>query len=57
MSTSFPHLMSPGRIGSMTLRNRIIMSPMGSNLAEPDGFCGERIARYYAARAEGGVLR
>ncbi|MFS2216602.1 FAD-dependent oxidoreductase [Telluria sp. Tellsp104] len=55
MSTSFPHLMSEGRIGSMTLRNRIIMSPMGSNLAEPDGFCGERIARYYAARAEGGA--
>jgi 2,4-dienoyl-CoA reductase-like NADH-dependent reductase (Old Yellow Enzyme family)/NADPH-dependent 2,4-dienoyl-CoA reductase/sulfur reductase-like enzyme len=55
MSRSYPHLMSAGRIGSMTLKNRIIMSPMGSNLAEADGFCGERIARYYAARAEGGA--
>lgn len=55
MSTAFPHLMSPGRIGSMALKNRIIMSPMGSNLAEPEGYCGERIARYYATRAKGGA--
>jgi len=55
MSASFAHLLAPGRIGSMPLRNRIIMSPMGSNLAEADGFCGERIASYYAARAKGGA--
>lgn len=55
MSNAFSHIMSPGRIGSMTLRNRIFMSPMGSNLAEPDGFCGQRIASYYAARAKGGA--
>ncbi|AJP56811.1 hypothetical protein UC34_07025 [Pandoraea vervacti] len=55
MSKSFSHLLSPGRIGSMELRNRIFMSPMGSNLAEPDGFCGDRLAQYYAARAKGGA--
>jgi 2,4-dienoyl-CoA reductase-like NADH-dependent reductase (Old Yellow Enzyme family)/NADH dehydrogenase FAD-containing subunit len=55
MSTSFSNLLAPGRIGSMQLRNRIFMSPMGSNLAEPDGFCGERLAQYYAARAKGGA--
>ena len=55
MSASFSHLLAPGRIGTMTLRNRILMSPMGSNLAEEDGFCGDRIARYYEARAEGGA--
>ncbi|NLP64855.1 FAD-dependent oxidoreductase [Paraburkholderia sacchari] len=55
MTTSFNHLLAPGQIGSMKLRNRILMSPMGSNLAEPDGYCGERIARYYAARAKGGA--
>jgi 2,4-dienoyl-CoA reductase-like NADH-dependent reductase (Old Yellow Enzyme family)/NADPH-dependent 2,4-dienoyl-CoA reductase/sulfur reductase-like enzyme len=55
MTASFPHLLAEGRIGSMTLRNRIIMSPMGSNLAEDDGFCGERIAAYYGARAAGGA--
>jgi 2,4-dienoyl-CoA reductase-like NADH-dependent reductase (Old Yellow Enzyme family)/thioredoxin reductase len=55
MSASYSHLLAPGHIGTMALRNRILMSPMGSNLAEEDGFCGERIARYYEARAEGGA--
>src|SRR5262245_8966597 len=51
----YTHILAPGRIGNMALRNRIFMSPMGSNLAEEDGFCGERIAKYYEARAEGGA--
>lgn len=55
MASSFTHLLSSGRIGSLHLRNRIIMSPMGSNLAEDDGYSGERIAQYYAARAAGGA--
>ncbi len=53
--SSFDHLLSPGRIGGMTLRNRIFMSPMGSNTADPEGYCGERLRKYYAARAEGGA--
>lgn len=52
---SFRHLLAPGRIGSLELRNRIVMSPMGSNLAERDGHLGERIKRYYEERARGGV--
>jgi len=48
-------LLAPGRIGTLELRNRICMSPMGSNLAESDGHCGERIQRYYEARAAGGA--
>lgn len=55
MSGSYRHLLAGGRIGTLQLRNRIFMSPMGSNLAEEDGYCGERIARYYEARAEGGA--
>jgi len=51
----FRHLLAPGRIGSLELRNRIVMSPMGSNLAESDGHLGERIKRYYEERARGGV--
>jgi 2,4-dienoyl-CoA reductase (NADPH2) len=31
------------------------MTPMGSNLAERDGHCGERIQAYYEARARGGA--
>ena len=53
--TTFPQLLAPGRIGSLTVRNRIIMAPMGSNYAEADGQCGERIQAYYEARARGGA--
>ena len=49
------HLLQPGRIGKLQLRNRIIMAPMGSNFAESDGTCGERIQAYYEARAAGGA--
>jgi 2,4-dienoyl-CoA reductase (NADPH2) len=52
---SYEHLLSPGRIGALETRNRIVMSPMGSNLAEPDGSMGERISAYYEARARGGA--
>lgn len=49
------HLMAPGRIGRLELRNRIFMSPMGSNTADEDGYCGERLRQYYEARAKGGA--
>ena len=52
---SFDHLLAPGRIGPIELRNRIIMSAMGTNLAERDGHAGERLQRYYEERARGGV--
>jgi len=51
----FAHLLAPGRIGGMTLRNRIFMSPMGSNTADEDGYCGERLCKYYEERARGGA--
>lgn len=52
---SFKHLLSSGHIGGLALRNRIIMTPMGSNLSDADGHCGERIQAYYEARAKGGA--
>jgi 2,4-dienoyl-CoA reductase (NADPH2) len=55
MSSSFSHLMAPGRIGSMELKNRIFMTAMGDNLAEEDGMCGARTRAYYEARARGGA--
>lgn len=54
-SGAFKHLLSPGRIGSLEIRNRILVAPMGENLAEPDGTMGERIQRFYEERARGGV--
>ena len=52
---AYRHLLSPGRIGAMDLRNRIFMTPMGSNLADEDGITGERLRAYYVARAKGGA--
>ncbi len=51
----YPHLLAPGRIGSLALRNRICLTPMGTNLESEDGTPGERITRFYEERAQGGV--
>jgi 2,4-dienoyl-CoA reductase-like NADH-dependent reductase (Old Yellow Enzyme family)/NADPH-dependent 2,4-dienoyl-CoA reductase/sulfur reductase-like enzyme len=48
-------LLQPGRIGTLELKNRIVGAPMGTNFAEDDGRCGERIQAYYEARAKGGA--
>ncbi|TDK87486.1 FAD-dependent oxidoreductase [Mycobacterium paragordonae] len=53
--TSFPHLLAPGRIGAMTVRNRVVMSPMETMYGTPDGLPSERTRDYFAARARGGV--
>ncbi len=55
MSTNFPHLMSPGKIAGMELRNRIVLSAMGSNFSAEDGHCTEQLNAYYEARAKGGA--
>ena len=52
---SVKHLLAPGRIGSLDIRNRIFMTPMGTNLAEASGHVGARLTHYYEARARGGV--
>ena len=48
-------LNSPGNIGPVSLKNRMLMAGMGSNLSEADGRCGERIQAYYETRARGGA--
>jgi 2,4-dienoyl-CoA reductase (NADPH2) len=48
-------LLQPGSIAGMRLKNRIILAAMGSNFAETDGSCGERITAYYEERARGGT--
>src|SRR5512139_1735315 len=49
------NLSSPGRIGSLVLRNRMFQTAMGPNLAESDGSCGDRTIAFYEARARGGA--
>lgn len=51
----FPHLLAPGRIGRLELRNRILMCPMGHNLSNPDGSVSRNEAAYFEARARGGA--
>jgi len=51
----FEHLLSPGRLGPLALKNRILMTPMGTNQERTDGRLGGRILDYYEARARGGV--
>ncbi|HLR99820.1 FAD-dependent oxidoreductase [Mycolicibacillus parakoreensis] len=53
--TSFPELLAPGRIGAMTLRNRLVMSPMETMYGTPEGLPSQRTREYFAARARGGV--
>lgn len=49
-------LLAPGRIGTLDVKNRIVMAPMGvGGLALSDGTLSERGIRYYAARARGGA--
>ena len=53
--TDYPTLLSPGSIGPMRLRNRIVMAPMGDRLANDDGTVSDRQASYLEARARGGA--
>ena len=54
MTTSFPHLLSPLRVGTTVLKNRVLMGSMHTGLEEaPDGYV--KMAAFYAARARGGV--
>src|SRR5271170_5725606 len=39
----------------MTVRNRLVMSPMETMYGSPDGLPSERTRDYFAARAKGGV--
>jgi 2,4-dienoyl-CoA reductase (NADPH2) len=50
----YPHLMAPLDLGFTSLKNRVLMGSMHTNLEEqPGGF--DKLAAFYAARARGGV--
>ncbi|MFC2059741.1 NAD(P)/FAD-dependent oxidoreductase [Chloroflexota bacterium] len=49
-------LFEPGKIGTMEVKNRTVMAPMGiTGMAEADGDWGARVREYYLARARGGT--
>jgi len=51
----FTILFEPGQIGTMALKNRLIMPPISTNLAAEDGTVSEELLFHYAERARGGV--
>ena len=56
MAEHYPHLFQPGRIGKLTLKNRLVMAPMGTpSLTGWRGTFSDRLMDYYERRAQGGV--
>jgi len=48
------HVLSPLTIKGMTIRNRVVMPPMGTNLGNEDGTVSEENLAYMRRRAQGG---
>jgi 2,4-dienoyl-CoA reductase-like NADH-dependent reductase (Old Yellow Enzyme family) len=48
-------LLTPARIGHVEIKNRIVMAPMTTRLADEDGFVTEHTVNYYMARVRGGT--
>ena len=55
MSNDFDRLLSPGIIGKVETRNRIVLPPMARNYATPEGFVTRQLVDHYASLARGGV--
>ncbi len=51
-TVSFPNLLSPMKIGDLELKNRIIMSPVGTRLAR-DGKVTEALKQFYVVGYKG----
>ena len=54
-SVHFPKIFEPAFLGPMEVRNRLIMAPMGSRMANENGGVSPWQIDYYAERAKGGV--
>jgi len=48
-------LLTPARIGTVEIRNRIVMPPMTTRLSDEDGHVTDDTVNYYMARVQGGV--
>lgn len=54
MNEKFPHLFEPIKIGKTTVKNRIFMPPISTNMADK-GYVTDALVEHYSARAKGGV--
>lgn len=55
MKTKYPNIFEPLTVKRTTFRNRIAMTPMGTNYGEANGEMSNRHMNYYSLRAKGGV--
>ena len=55
MKSNYPHIFEPFTVRRMTMRNRIVMTPMGTNYGEQTGEMSFLHIHYYVQRAKGGT--
>ncbi len=55
MKNNYSHIFDPITIRRMTVKNRIVMTPMGTNMGEESGEMSMRHLHYYEMRAKGGT--
>ncbi|AZN30902.1 FAD-binding protein [Flaviflexus salsibiostraticola] len=53
--TTYDRILSPLTIGPLTLPNRVVLAPMGTEMGLEDGRSTPREAAYYGARSRGGT--
>lgn len=53
--TDYPRLLSPVRLGTLELPNRVVLAPMATSYADEEHRVTERLVAYHVARARGGV--
>ena len=51
----YPHVFTEGRVGSMTTRNRLVMSSMCDNMSGRHGEVTDQKVEYFRRKAQGGV--
>ena len=55
MANEFGALLAPGKIGTLEIKNRIVMPPMGNRLCGVWGEVTDALIAWYRARAKGGA--
>lgn len=53
MSCNKRMLFTPIKIGSMEVKNRLVVPAMGTNFAKPNGEASDELIHYYTERARG----
>ncbi len=51
---SFEKVLSPIKVGSLTLKNRFVVPAMGIGMTDHEGYITQPYIDYWAARARGG---